>query len=226
MLTYTLISIGAVFALIGIILFIKGIGESTSSKIKFLALEFESKGSSLIIFLVGAALIVFGARNGDNKTDKEQTTRTEKKDLEMTSFMPPKIGSGDGNFNTHHDEHMSLDVRGEIMLVEANTLKYRLYMHAKEERYDWTEVGGYTEWFTAYTAPVGWKINSFRPNTNSKYTGSITTHGDQTYYRPAGEIVQKFQVWGDHQGNEAGTWTKMDVYWRSIEVEIEKLVQN
>ena len=152
--------------------------------------------------------------------------RTETVNLARTSFMPPKIGRGDGDFNTHDNEHMSLDARGEIMLADATTLKYRVYMHAREERSDWTEVGGYSEWATAYTAPPGWRIVSFRPNSNSRHTANIIMHDDQQYFRPAGEVVQKFQVWGDHDGDEAGTWTRVDVFWRSIEVTIEQVTPN
>jgi hypothetical protein len=60
MINYILIALGAIFALTGIILFIKKIGDS-ASKVKFLGAELETGSSSLVIFIVGAALIVFGA---------------------------------------------------------------------------------------------------------------------------------------------------------------------
>lgn len=81
MVTYILIIIGAVFALIGIFLFMKGIGAKTASKVKFLGLEVETRSSSLIIFLVGAALIAFGAtssNNNSNSTNNDDTNNTIK----------------------------------------------------------------------------------------------------------------------------------------------------
>jgi hypothetical protein len=150
--------------------------------------------------------------------------REERVSLGVTSYMPPKIGSGDRDFNTHDDDHMSVDVRGEIMQTNASTLKCRVYMHAKEERSDWTEVGGFSEWAAAYSAPPGWRIVSFRPGTNSIHTANITTQGGIFYNRPAGEIVTRFQVFGDRGGDEAGTWTHVEVTWRAIEITIEQTV--
>lgn len=150
--------------------------------------------------------------------------RTERVNLERTSFMPPKVGNGDRDFNTHDDEHMSLDARGEISLSDASVLKCRVYMRAREERSDWTEVAGYSPWFVAYSAPAGWRIASFRPNSNSRHTANITTNGELIYSRPAGEVVQRFQVWGDRGGDEAGTWTRMEVQWRTMEVTIEQTI--
>jgi hypothetical protein len=89
MITYILIAIGSLFALIGVILFVKRIGSKTSSKIKFLGLEFESTGSSLIIFLVGAAIIAFGAgiHNNPGKPVEVVTTNDKKKE-ENTNNKP------------------------------------------------------------------------------------------------------------------------------------------
>jgi hypothetical protein len=152
----------------------------------------------------------------------EPSRRPERKNIERTTFMPPKIGRGDADFDTHDDEHMSVDVRGEFD-IQADTIKCRVYMHAKEERSDWTEVGGWTEWATAYGAPRGWRIVDVRPRTNSTHTANITNIGLQVYQRPAGEVVSQFNVLGDRRGDEAGTWTQVEVHWRTVEVTLEQV---
>lgn len=87
MVTYVLIIIGAVFALIGIFLFVKGIGSKTASKVKFLGLEVETRSSSLIIFLVGAALIAFGATNNNSDSGNIESHKS----VEYTTQEDDKI---------------------------------------------------------------------------------------------------------------------------------------
>jgi lipopolysaccharide export LptBFGC system permease protein LptF len=79
MINYILIALGAVFAIIGIILFVKKIGDKNASKVKFLGAELETGSSSLVIFIIGAALIVFGARvnNKDSESIKPNDAITD-----------------------------------------------------------------------------------------------------------------------------------------------------
>jgi len=110
MVTYLLIIIGAVFALIGIILFIKGIGSKSASKVKFLGLEVETRSSSLIIFLVGAALVAFGATSNSDagKEDKNLTTESEKKNInddQRVVINEPGRVSSDGTLSQPSNEN-------------------------------------------------------------------------------------------------------------------------
>lgn len=57
---YLLVSIGTVITITGIILFTIGVGADQSSKIQVFGANFENKGSSIIIFLVGAIFILIG----------------------------------------------------------------------------------------------------------------------------------------------------------------------
>ena len=57
---YLLVSIGTLVTITGIILFTIGVGADQSSKIQVFGANFENKGSSIIIFLVGAIFILIG----------------------------------------------------------------------------------------------------------------------------------------------------------------------
>jgi hypothetical protein len=155
-----------------------------------------------------------------------QPNRTsERVDIGRTSYMPPKVRRGDKDFTTKSDKHMSVVCKAQSRLYE-NTIQTRVYMHAREERSDWTEVEGWSDWAAAYTPPDGWRIVSYRPNVESSHSANITTHGKITYSRPAGEIVSRYEVWGDREGDEAGIWTKVEVFWRPFEIEIEEILPN
>ncbi len=93
---------------------------------------------------------------------------------------------------------------------------------AKEERKDWTEVNGESAWTSAYEAPAGWKIVDVRPRSSSEYRANITGHGKQVYNRPAGEVVSEFEVYGDRDGDEAGTWSRVDIHWRVLAVSLQE----
>lgn len=63
-----IIIIGTVIAITGLILFIRGIGNGEASKLNFFGAEVESKAPSLLIFVVGAAMILYSYTNR-NKAD-------------------------------------------------------------------------------------------------------------------------------------------------------------
>ena len=156
----------------------------------------------------------------------QPSRRTERIDIGRTSYMPPKVGPGDRNFGTQDDEHMSIRCEAQIKLNGTSIIESRVHLRAKEERSDWTEVAGWSNWAAAYNAPSGWNILTFRPNQNAVHDANITTHGMHSYSRPGGECVSRFEVWGDRGGDEAGTWTKIEAHWRPLEVEIEESTPN
>lgn len=149
-------------------------------------------------------------------------TKTEYKNIARTSYMPPKT-RGDRDFDTDDDEPMSVDVRGNLHITEQ-FINCRVYMKAEEEESDYTTVKGWSDWSRAYTAPNGWKIVDVRPRENSKHTSEITDHDVHRYSRPAGEVVNYFEVWGDRKGDDAGVYTKVEVYWRKLEITLEETV--
>jgi hypothetical protein len=129
-------------------------------------------------------------------------------DLGSVSFTPPHVGNGDADFNTASDRFMSFRVTAEAK-VEDNKIMTRVFMSATEARPDFTEVDGWSDWNVAYTPPDGWKILSFSPNTKSKRSGRITQQGARVENLSPGELVTRFSINGDHDGNEAGSWTSV-----------------
>jgi hypothetical protein len=140
-------------------------------------------------------------------------TMLETVNVGRTTYMPPHTW-GDRDFSTDDDEHMSIDVRG-ILDIEESWINCQVYMKATAE--------GWSNWARAYTAPFNWRIIDVRPSMNSRQTANITVHGDITYYRPTGEVVTRFIVWGDRDGDEAGTWTKVEVHWTPLNITLEEI---
>jgi hypothetical protein len=135
-------------------------------------------------------------------------------------YYPPRIG-GDRDFDTHHDEPTDVRVRGEMHITQG-AIRCEVYMRAREREPDHTEVEG-SSWARAYTAPQGWWIVAVHPNVASTHTAVVTGSGRLTFSRPAGEVVDHFEVWVDRGGDEAGTWTRVTVHWRPLNVTIEEL---
>jgi hypothetical protein len=153
------------------------------------------------------------------------THRPSREAIGELSYTPPKVGRGDADFNTHDNEPMSVRASADVMIA-GNTIRVRVSLHAREERPDWTEVNGVSEWKTGYTAPAGWKITSAAPLRSSTLNGSINRNGAVTWNLPQGELVQRFVVFGDQNGDEAGTWTRIQAFFNPITVELEELPPN
>lgn len=140
--------------------------------------------------------------------------------LNATTYTPPRT-RGDGDFDTGGSDPMTVNAWGEAELAsDAQRINVRVYLRAHEPRDDWTTAEGTSAWGVAYEAPANWRITSYAPNARSDVSASITTHGEQTYQRPGGEIVRSFSVFGDTDGDEAGTWTHVVAYWRDIDVHL------
>ncbi|KAB8140364.1 hypothetical protein F8S13_24355 [Chloroflexia bacterium SDU3-3] len=141
-------------------------------------------------------------------------------------YTPPRVGKGDRDFDTEDDSPTSLSVRGELRITESE-IESRISMHAREDEPDHTEVNGSSAWDAVYTAPTGWKIVEVRPSAastvNTKVTSNQSDERQLTFNRPSGEVVEQFQVWVDREGDEAGSWSRLSVNWRPIEVTIEEL---
>lgn len=141
-------------------------------------------------------------------------------------FFPPPIGNGDRDFNTREDRPTDLTVRGEIR-HDGSTVYNRMYMHAREVASDNTEVDGWTSWTAAYSAPTGWKIVEVRPGAPSIFSMGVTSNQtDSTPIvasRPTGEVVDRFEIWVDRDGDDAGSYSRMITHWRPLEITIEQV---
>jgi hypothetical protein len=153
----------------------------------------------------------------------EPHTMTKYAPASVTSYMPPHTGHGDRDFNVHDDEPFSVDVRGNIQIYQTY-ISSSVYLRCREERDDWTEAAGWSSASRVFDAPQGWRIVDVNPKADARYTGMINAQGGFNYYRPAGEVVSYFAVWGDHDGDEAGTWTRMEAHWRMLTIKLEETV--
>lgn len=141
-----------------------------------------------------------------------------------TKYTPQHTGKGDKDFNTHDDEYMTVYCEAQSRLANSNTIETRVSMQAKEERPDWTAVSGSSPWTKYYTAPDGWEIRSWSPNSNSTLKSTITKKGTVTFTPRSEGIVSRFEVNGDQVGDEAGTWTSVTVAWKPMRVTIQEKV--
>jgi hypothetical protein len=144
---------------------------------------------------------------------------------------------------------MHVQVAGESQVVNGNKIEIRAYMHAREHGDDWTEVGSWSNevqvgveqkrlivgtatvpkygdgpWQTAYTAPPGWKIVHIQPQGHTAASIDIGDHNVHMINRPEGEVVKLFQIWGDTSDDEAGTYTRVQVQFSDVQVDLEKLL--
>jgi hypothetical protein len=146
--------------------------------------------------------------------------RTETWTLGSTYYMPPHTG-GDEDFSTDDDEPTSVVLRASLNQNGSN-IDSQVYMFAREDDPDHTRVEGTSPSARVYSAPAGWRIVSFRPNASARHTGRVTSHGEQQYSRPAGEVIDHFSAFVDRNGDEAGSWTHVIAHWRILEITIEE----
>jgi hypothetical protein len=95
-------------------------------------------------------------------------------------------------------------------------------MKATEDKPDNTTAEGSSPWRPAYNAEPGWRIISVVPKAATTLSQRIGT-GIKEFPMPNGELVQRFTVQGDHTGEEAGTWTQVQVSFNTVTVELEKV---
>ena len=136
-------------------------------------------------------------------------------------YTPPRI-RGDFDLDTDKGNPAAVHLVGEISVAEQQVLG-RVYMYVRESDPDHTSVEGWSEWQTLYDAPAGWKITSVRPTAASVVDAQLTSHETPDYGSPAGEVVQNFHVWGDRDGNEAGTYTGVEVTWQNLNITLEEI---
>lgn len=146
--------------------------------------------------------------------------RTVTANLGTTSHMPRHV-RGDADFSTDDDEPMRVSMRAELEVGETS-VRSRVYLRAVEPRPDHTTAEGWSGYGNAFQAPPGYRIVSVTPGGTSRHSASISEHGVHTFARPGGEPVSAFRVWGDRGGDEAGSWTRMEVDWRNVEVRLRE----
>jgi hypothetical protein len=140
---------------------------------------------------------------------------------EVTHY--PKHVGGDPDFDTGPSEPMFTIVRVETK-AEENKVMVRLYMYAKEGEADYTKAESASEWMVAYAAPAGYKIKGVSPLGSVERSLTITSHGAHEIKLPQGEVVYRFEIYGDHKGPDAGTYTRVVAYFNDASVELEEIL--
>src|SRR5262245_12603224 len=123
------------------------------------------------------------------------------------THVPSRAG-GDADFDTDGGNPLDYSVTGESQL-SGDKIMVRAHMRGRERQPDNTTVDSWTNWQVAYNAPPGWKIVSFSPSGASSRSGSITDHGVLALKLPQGEVVSRFDIFGDRDNEEAGSYTRV-----------------
>lgn len=149
----------------------------------------------------------------------EASQRTRVMNLGTTSFVPPHT-AGDKDFHTDDDEPTSLTVTAKL-IVSPEQIVGEVYMHAREDGGDHTTVSGTTRQ-VLYTADDGYKILSVNPSGDTSIDRDITSHGMHRIARPGGEAANEVRVWVDRSGDEAGSYTRVEVEWKTVTILTEQ----
>lgn len=134
------------------------------------------------------------------------------------TYMPPKVGSGDADFGGHGP-----DVYVSVTLIKTDQRRFRLeiYMLAREDQPDNTRAEGTERINDFIVLPPGYvyygQHNTYL-STNASYKDS--DHALDTIYPKLPGPAEYFVVVGDTDGNEAGTRTRVTVYFDTIRFQV------
>ncbi|NLS93660.1 MAG: cadherin-like domain-containing protein [Planctomycetaceae bacterium] len=147
-------------------------------------------------------------------------------DLSPRSFTPPRV-RGDAEFQGHGPR---VEVLAQLRIGPSGNLETRVYMEALEwnepnnaqpgPRGDYTAARGWSAWKTAYTPPTGKKVARILGPTQSSLTYIDTSTEIDYIPRGSGSLVQRFEVVGDSDGNDAGVATCVKAYFNRVAVEL------
>lgn len=153
---------------------------------------------------------------------KQRQTNTVPVSMGSLSHMPVQTGQ-DADFEVEDDKPLRFRVRAESRWI-GNAIQVRVYMYGRETN-GGTEVDSWSEWKNAYTVENGWVIVSYAPKAASEVSGQhgVKDKEKWTETLPAGELVQRFEIYGDRKGDEAGTYTRVEAFFNVIQVTIMKV---
>jgi hypothetical protein len=152
------------------------------------------------------------------KTDVKEFTPTP------ITFIPPKIGSGDCDFDTKPGNPIVGNIHVEFN-IQPTYVEARVHMDAMEFGGDNTHVGGpdnypssWSPWTRIYTLTKdNFEIQQLAPNTSSKQELLVDSQGQKLYFMGSG-AVSNYTVDLDQPGCEAGTYTKVVVTFNQLSV--------
>ena len=132
----------------------------------------------------------------------------------FVTYNPPHT-RGDKEFSGHGPEVWAT----ARWINEGTHVNVRLWMKAKETRSDWTTAEG-EHIVSYYTAPSGWRIDSIQGNMESSAHYIDTDHNEDPQGGGPNGPVKEFKFRGDHDGDDAGSYTGMDVYFNPLVVKL------
>ena len=130
------------------------------------------------------------------------------------SFTPPHT-RGDKEFAGHGPEVWAR----ANWSSDGTHVKLKLWMKARETRSDWTTAEGERN-ETYYTAPPGWRIDSIVSGLESSAHYVDTDHNDDRQGGGPNGPVKEFKFRGDHDGDDAGSYTGVDVTFNPLVVKL------
>ena len=139
---------------------------------------------------------------------------------EKTTFVPPHV-NGDLDFHTGPRNSMIGFVSAEIE-VEARRVDANIRMNAVEKNGDRTRAQGKSKVVLWDKLPANWKILRVLPEKSSKKPYVIRKKGVHVFNQPPGQVVSRFNVYGDQGGDDVGEYTRVEVDWSPITIEIEE----
>ena len=152
---------------------------------------------------------------------RQQMTETRTFAIESLSHTPSRT-RGDGDFDTDDGNPMAFQVAAESRWYR-NALQVRAYMFARETEDDYTTVESWSEWKTVFFVEPGFQIVSFAPVGPSQQSGRIIDHSVRNEYLPVGELVERFEIFGDTDDDEAGTYTRVIVHFHPMQVTVARV---
>ena len=138
-------------------------------------------------------------------------------ELEKSTYVPPHL-SGDLDFHTGPKDAMYGFVAANIE-SDGHTIKGHIEMNARQQNGDKTQAQGEQE-VVLYEIPENLKILQMLPVKPSKKPFFLTKGGVHSFNQPPGYAVREFNVYGDHKGDDAGEFTRVEVDWQPITLEV------
>ncbi len=134
------------------------------------------------------------------------------------SYTPPHT-RGDREYSGNGPE-----VWANARLINEGThIDFRLWMKAKETRSDWTTAEGETI-ISYYPAPSGYRIDRIVAGYAESSAHYVDTdHNEDRQGGGPNGPVKEFVFRGDRSGDDAGSYTGVDVYFNPIKVKLVKV---
>lgn len=131
------------------------------------------------------------------------------------TYLPPYTGAGDRDLFGNGD--IRVEVRRE---TTDSTVDARIYMKARQYNDDHSAAEGTSEPIRLFTAPGDKKI----ADVAAPVSDPPVTYRDTTWeidnFGGGGGLVDYYEISGDHNGDELGTWTKVKVQFNALHIQL------